>query len=203
MTTARNLLIVAMDTAPDNPVKSGELSLALAGAELIDLLGAEAIELDEDRIVPTGGAAPTDRVLAEAAAALRREKPYEQLGDWLWRRGDSLAGAYAAGLEAEGLLVHRGGRRNPFRGDELVLIDSPARREATESWNSLDPALVTLGEAVGVQGERDTDLPQIADDRVAAVLAAVSDALVELEAVRRRRSIEQAGFDNVWRGLDE
>lgn len=40
----------------------------------------------------------------------------------------------------------------------------------------------------------------MADDTVAAVLAAVNDTLVELAAVRQRRSIEDAAFDNIWRG---
>ena len=32
------------------------------------------------------------------------------------------------------------------------------------------------------------------------VLATVGDAVMELDAVRQRRDIEQAAFDNVWRG---
>ncbi|MYX63583.1 GPP34 family phosphoprotein, partial [Streptomyces sp. SID8382] len=31
------------------------------------------------------------------------------------------------------------------------------------------------------------------------VLAAVNDAVMELEAERQRRAIEEAAFDNVWR----
>lgn len=38
------------------------------------------------------------------------------------------------------------------------------------------------------------------DDTTATVLAAVNDALMELEAVRQRRAIEDAAFDNIWRG---
>ncbi len=33
------------------------------------------------------------------------------------------------------------------------------------------------------------------------MLAAVNDAVVELAAIRQRRSIEDAAFDNIWRGL--
>jgi hypothetical protein len=40
----------------------------------------------------------------------------------------------------------------------------------------------------------------VADDAVAIVLAVVNDALMELEAVRQRRAIEEAAFDNIWRG---
>ncbi|MEU5247025.1 GPP34 family phosphoprotein, partial [Streptomyces asoensis] len=36
-------------------------------------------------------------------------------------------------------------------------------------------------------------------DAVGTVLAAVGDAVTELEAVRQRRSIEDAAFDNIWR----
>ncbi|MYS50602.1 GPP34 family phosphoprotein, partial [Streptomyces sp. SID6013] len=32
-------------------------------------------------------------------------------------------------------------------------------------------------------------------------LAAVHDAVVELAATRQRRSIEEAAFDNIWRGM--
>lgn len=38
------------------------------------------------------------------------------------------------------------------------------------------------------------------DDAVTTVLAAVNDAVMELEAVRQRRSIENAAFANLWRG---
>ncbi|NUP32045.1 MAG: GPP34 family phosphoprotein, partial [Streptomycetaceae bacterium] len=33
------------------------------------------------------------------------------------------------------------------------------------------------------------------------VLAAVGDAATELKAVRQRRDIEQAAYDNIWRGV--
>ncbi|MET8680213.1 GPP34 family phosphoprotein, partial [Streptomyces sp. NPDC004647] len=52
MTTPRDLLIVATDMASSRPVERGALSLALAGAEAIDLLDAQAIGLDGDHIVP-------------------------------------------------------------------------------------------------------------------------------------------------------
>jgi hypothetical protein len=35
---------------------------------------------------------------------------------------------------------------------------------------------------------------------VDTVLACVHDALMNLEALRQRRAIEQAAFDNIWRG---
>ncbi|MFJ5677458.1 hypothetical protein [Streptomyces sp. NPDC093097] len=38
------------------------------------------------------------------------------------------------------------------------------------------------------------------DNGIDTVLAAVNGALMELEAMRQRRAIEQAAFDNIWRG---
>jgi len=35
---------------------------------------------------------------------------------------------------------------------------------------------------------------------VATVLAAVNAAVMELGHVRQRRAIEEAAFDNIWRG---
>jgi hypothetical protein len=40
----------------------------------------------------------------------------------------------------------------------------------------------------------------VADEAVVTVLAAVGDAVMELEAVRQRKAIEDAAFDNIWRG---
>ncbi|WP_338014188.1 hypothetical protein [Streptomyces sp. CB01580] len=44
------------------------------------------------------------------------------------------------------------------------------------------------------------DFPGVDDDVLDTVLAAVHEALTQLEAVRLRRSVEQAAFDNIWRG---
>ncbi|MBT2452767.1 GPP34 family phosphoprotein [Streptomyces sp. ISL-43] len=200
MTTPRDLLIVAMDTGSSRPVEQGDLSLALAGAEVIDLLAAQAIRLDGDHIVPGYQPALADHLLDEAAASLVREAPYESVTDWLWRRGRGLSAAYQAALEAEGQLIRQRRRGISFRAGQLVLVDSPTRRQAADRWASDEPVLVTLAEAVGVRGKRTGDSPDVTDDAVATVLAAVNDALVELAAVRQRRAIEDAAFDNIWRG---
>ncbi|WP_405497356.1 GPP34 family phosphoprotein [Streptomyces sp. NBC_00096] len=200
MTTPRDLLIVAMDMESSGPVEQGDLSLALAGAELIDLLSAEAIGLDGDHIVPGHQSAPADHLLDEAAAALVRETPYESVTDWLWRRGRGLSAGYQAALEAEGQLTRQRRRGVSFRAGRLVLVDSPTRSRAADRWTSDEPVLVALAEAVGVRGQRTGDSPDVTDDAVATVLAAVNDALVELSAVRQRRAIEDAAFDNIWRG---
>ncbi|MET9604871.1 GPP34 family phosphoprotein [Streptomyces sp. NPDC006512] len=200
MTTPRDLLIVAMDTVSDRPAEQGDLSLALAGAEAIDLLGARTVTLDGDLIVPGHQPAPADRLLEEAAASLLREAPYESVTDWLWRRGRGLSLAYQAELEAEGLLVRQRRRGLTLRAGQTVLVDSPARRRAADRWASDDPVLAALTEAVGVRGQRTADSPDVTDDAVATVLAAVHHAVVELAAERQRRSVDEAAFDNIWRG---
>ncbi|MER5183091.1 GPP34 family phosphoprotein [Streptomyces sp. NPDC002896] len=200
MTTARDLLIVAMDTAPDRPLEQGDLSLALAGAEVIDLLGAQAVSLDDDHIVPGYRPAIADRLLDEAASSLVREAPYESVDDWLWRRGRGLSSAYLAALEAEGQVTRQRRRWVPFGTTQKVLADSPARRLAANRWTSDEPVLAALGAAIGIGGKRPEDSPSVVDDAVATVVAAVHDALRELEAVRQRRAIEEAAFDNIWRG---
>ncbi|MDJ0346138.1 GPP34 family phosphoprotein [Streptomyces sp. H10-C2] len=200
MTTPRDLSIAAMDMASGRPVKQGDLSLALAGAEVIDLLDAQAIRLDGDHIVPGHRPAMADRLLDEAAALLVREAPYESVGDWLWRRGRGLSAAYVAALEAEGQLTRHRRHGMPFRPSRTVLVDSPARRQAANRWTADEPILAALAAAVGIRDELPGDSMSLADDAAVTVLAAVNDALMELEAVRQRRAIEDAAFDNIWRG---
>lgn len=202
MSTARSLLMIVLDEPRERAVSSGELSLALAGAELVDLLGAGAVTLREDRLVPGTGAAPTDGPPARAVASLRREEPYEPIGDWLWRRGDGLAEAYLAALEADGSLTRRRRRGHPFAGGEPVLEDSADRRRAAELWSSADPVLVTLARELGLSDRQARVPTEELDDQLTLVLAAVGDALLELAGERQRRTIEQAAFDNVWRGSD-
>ncbi|MFE7930975.1 GPP34 family phosphoprotein [Streptomyces sp. NPDC057456] len=199
MTTAWDLMLVAMDVAPVRPVGQGELSLALAGAEVIDLVGSEAVALDGDLLVPGLAPAPDDRLLAEAAASLVRSTPYESVEDWLWRRGNGLAAAYSARLEADGLVGRPRHGRFPFRSAGTEPLDSPARRHATGRWEADEPVLATLAAAVGLREEPADGFPDLPGESVVTVLAAVGDATAELEAVRQRRSIEDAAFDNIWR----
>ncbi|MGY0056295.1 GOLPH3/VPS74 family protein [Streptomyces sp. LZ34] len=200
MTTPRDLLIVAMETVPDRPVERGDLSLGLAGAEMIDLIGAQALSLDGDVIVPGLQPPIADRLLNEAASSLDRQAPYESVGDWLWRRGRGLSAAYAAALEQEGEITRRRHRWTPFRTGRPALADSPAHHEAADRWTSDEPVLAALAAAVGIREEPPGDSPDVADEAVVTVLAAVNDAVMELEAVRQRRAIEEAAFDNIWRG---
>ncbi|MFC9606415.1 GPP34 family phosphoprotein [Streptomyces niveus] len=210
MTTPRDLLITTLDVASSRLPGQGDLSLALAGGELIDLLNARAVVLDGDRIVPDESGAVDDRLLNEASAALVRQAPYESVDDWLWRRGRGLAAVYLTDLRSEGQITRR--RRSrwaPFGGDRTVLSDTPARRSARERWTSNEPVLTSLGTAIGIrdqehrQDEQEQQLerlPDVADEAVETVLATVHNAVRDLEAERQRRSIEDAAFDNIWRG---
>ncbi|RNL73269.1 GPP34 family phosphoprotein [Streptomyces sp. I6] len=254
MTTSRDLMIIAMDAAPSRAVEQGDLSLALAGAEVIDLLAVEAVTLDGDRIVPGLGPATDDPLLGRAVSSLVREAPYEPVGDWLWRRGRGLSAEYLAALEAEGLFARQRRRGLFSRARRDVPADTPVRRAAVERLASDEPVLAALASALGLHdsgvpgvpggqdgrdghdapdgrggtgwgpldGTRGQDgsaretgrgevredpgpggssgsSPGVSDD-VDTVLAAVLDALTQLQAIRQRRAVEQAAFDNVWRG---
>ncbi|WP_406194361.1 MULTISPECIES: GPP34 family phosphoprotein [unclassified Streptomyces] len=202
MNTARDLAIVALDMAPDHPVEQGELSLALAAAEVFDLLDAGALVLDGDeRIAPSAQAPTGDRLLDEAASSLVRQEPYESVEDWLWRRGRGLSSAYGAELESLGLTARPRGHRISLRAGRSVPVDSAARQQAEERWASGDPVLAALAAAAGVHEMPADAADDLTDETVTTVLAAVGNAVVELEAVRQRRGIEDAAFDNVWRGF--
>ncbi|MFF2324659.1 MULTISPECIES: GPP34 family phosphoprotein [unclassified Streptomyces] len=200
MTTPRDLLITAMDTSTSRSLERGDLSLALAGAELIDLLDTRAVGLDGDRVVPDHPPESTDRLLDEAASSLVRQPPYESVDDWLWRRGRGLAAVYLDALEADGQLARqRHARWMPARADEMVLVDSPARRGAADRWASGEPVLIALAAAVGIRDKPAEDSPVAVDDAVTTVLAATEDALRDLEFQRQRKALDQAAFDNIWR----
>ncbi|MEV5546206.1 GPP34 family phosphoprotein [Streptomyces sp. NPDC052309] len=199
MTTPRDLLIATLDVASDRPVAQGDLSLALAGAELIDLVDAGAVTLDGDRIVPGPQRAMGDRLLDGAVSSLDREVPYESVEDWLWRRGRGLAEAYGAALEAEGRLTRQRHRWLPRRPERTALGDSPARRHAAGRWTSGEPVLAGLAAAMGIREAPADDFEGPGAEALVTVLAAVGDALAELAAVRQRRQIEEAAFDNIWR----
>ena len=200
MTTPRDLLLVALDMESDRPLERGDLSLALAGAELIDLLDMQAITLDGERIVPVDRPTAGDRLLDEAASSLVRQEPYESVADWLWRRGRGLFSTYLAAREAEGQVTRQRRRWRLFRTGRTTRVDSPAHRAAAKSWTSGDAVLAALAAAAGIHGERTADSPDITDDAVATVLATVNAAVMELGLERQRRAIEGAAFDNIWRG---
>ncbi|MEU0060268.1 GPP34 family phosphoprotein [Streptomyces sp. NPDC006334] len=198
MTTAKDLFMIAIDS--ERPVGQGDLSLALAGAELIDLIRAGTVGLDGDHIVPGGPPPLDDGFLGEAAAGLTRQLPYEQVEDWLWRRGRDLSATYQAALEESGELTPQRSSRSPFGPQSLKPVDTPARRRAADRWKDREPVLTSLAAAVGIGDERSDDGTGLDDEAVTRVVAGVHDAVRELEAVRQRRTIENAAFANIWRG---
>lgn len=198
MTTAKDLFIIVMDLK--HSVGQGDLSLVLAGAELIDLIGAGAVAVDGECIVPSGQPTLDDRFMNEAAAGLTRRAPYERIEDWLWRRGRDLAAAYQAALEENEELKPQRSGRLPFGSKRVEPVDTPARRRASDRWNEKEPVLAALASVVGIDAGRSDDDPGLDDEAVTTVLAAAHDAVMELEAVRQRRTIENAAFANLWRG---
>ncbi|MFE3555062.1 GPP34 family phosphoprotein [Streptomyces sp. NPDC059193] len=200
MTTAQDLFTIALEPQPERNVGQGDLSLSLAGAELIDLLSAQAIDLDGDLIVPGPQPALDDRLLDASASALRRQAPYEHVEEWLWRRGRDLAAAYQSTFEEDGLLTRARRGRLGLGAERMELADTPARRLAQTRWEEDEPVLATLAAAIGIhraEGAQDDADP--GSEAVTTVLAAVNDAVMELEAVRQRRTIENSAFANVWR----
>ncbi|MFJ4341536.1 GPP34 family phosphoprotein [Streptomyces sp. NPDC088915] len=200
MSTAKDLFIITVEPEPERAVGQGDLSLALAGAELVDLIGAGAVAVDGDRIVPGGPPVSDDRLLGEAVTGLVRQPPYERIEDWLWRRGRDLSSVYRAALEEDGELTRKRSGRSPFGSERVVPVDTPARRRAADRWEAGDPVLAVLASAVGIGDERPDEQPGLDDEAVTTVVAAVHDAVMELEAVRQRRTIENAAFANLWRG---
>ncbi len=121
MTTAKDLFIIAMDLK--HSVGQGDLSLALAGAELIDLIGAGVVTVDGDRIVPGGQPTLEDRFMGEAAAGLTLQAPYERIEDWMWRRGRDLSAAYQAVMEENDELKPQFGRRVDQDARAAIALD--------------------------------------------------------------------------------
>jgi hypothetical protein len=199
MSTARDLTLVVMDVLPDRPVEQGDLSLALAGAEAVDLLESGTLTLDGDHMVP-GPRTPTgDRLLDRAAASLLRQEPYETVEQWLWRRGVELAAAYVDDLKRRGLITHPRGHGFRLRSARTVPAESPERARAEKRRESGEPVLADLLAVLGI-GEEPSEADENAvPDAVTTVLAAVGDAVTQLEATRLRRNIENAAFDNLWR----
>ncbi|UWE09906.1 GOLPH3/VPS74 family protein [Actinacidiphila bryophytorum] len=202
MTTARDLLFVAMDMPSTRTLERGDLSLALAGAELIDLLGLGAATLDGEFVLPTGVSDTADPQLGQAAAALAPVADGETVEDWLWRRGRGLSDTYLAALEADGLLGREERRRFlVLRTSRMVLADSPGRRRASHRWAADEPVLLALADAVGISGP--PPLPEPGPGPGATVVAAVRHAVDELAAERRRRAhrLDDARQTSVRRGF--
>ncbi|MFB6549821.1 GPP34 family phosphoprotein [Streptomyces sp. NPDC056405] len=217
MNTARDLFVITLEVPSGRPITQGDVSLALAGAELVDLRDAHALRLDGDRIVPLDDHADgTNALTAQASAQLVTEPPYETVEQWLWRRGRGLAGSYADDLAARTAGDAQGGLLPRFlRHFGLTRSQEPPvrpRHEATDRQVPDDSVLAAFAGTLGIgqaappvpteptEPTEPTDMTTAdqADD-VGLILAVVSDALMELEAERQRRQIEQDAYDNVWR----
>ncbi|MGW1774898.1 GPP34 family phosphoprotein [Streptomyces sp. NPDC002104] len=205
MSTAKDLFIITMEERPGADVRQGDLSLALAGAELIDLLAVQTASLDGDTIVPGERYELHDELVTEAASALIRQTPYEKVDGWLWRRGLDLSATYQAALEAAGQLTR--GRRAllPFGNDHLEVAESPVRRRALSRWEAREPTLIALAAAVDVvatpsdDANEHGDEPACEEEAVARVLAALNAAVTELKTARQRRSPKHEAFAHDWR----
>ncbi|MER5949492.1 GPP34 family phosphoprotein [Streptomyces sp. NPDC001904] len=202
-TTAQDLVLVALDVPHEQRAEPGALSLALAGAEAIDLVMRGALSVDGDRMVPGPRRPADDGLLDRAAATLVRNEPYETVENWLWRRGPGLAAAYVAELERSGLIDRPRPKRHKFwarPADPDRRADVLARRAAQARAASCEPVLVEL---LAATRRQDTSSWQRrddpGDDAVVTVLAAVGEAVTHLAAARLRRAIEIDAFDNIWR----
>ncbi len=200
MTTAQDLTLVVLGLLPDQPVEQGDLSLALAGAEAIDLLESGALTLDGERMVPGPRVTTGDHLLDQAAASLAAQEPGGTVEDWLWRRGRELAAAYVDDLDRAGLFVHPRRHGIHLWSGRTVPADSPERARAEERHKSGEPVLGGLLAALGIVAGPTEEDESPAGDAVTTVLAAVGDAVTQLEALRLRRDVENAAFDNMWRG---
>lgn len=189
MTTSRDLLLTVMDRPEGGGVDKGDLSLALAGAETVDLLTARAVTLDGDRLAVAPGGEAGEALLGEALALLAQEPAGQTVDDWLWHRGRGLTAVYLAALEADGSLVREQVRRWGFlRDGRLVPADSPARRRAGHRWSADDPVFMALAAAVGLREEDPPPDLEPPGGPVGEVLDAVRHAVLELTEERRLRT---------------
>ncbi|MET9223747.1 GPP34 family phosphoprotein [Streptomyces sp. NPDC088197] len=131
MTTPRDLIVVAMDVPPDLLVDRGDLSLALAGAELIDLIAAKELTLRGDRVVPVprpeGERRTADRLLGEALTAYETATRSAEAADRDPGRATDKATERAAGEAAD---RPTGKRAEPAA--ESGADDNPGER--VEDW---------------------------------------------------------------------
>ncbi|MFI9219376.1 GPP34 family phosphoprotein [Streptomyces werraensis] len=199
MATALHLAALAAvpGAAPD--FEQGDLSLALAGAELIDLADLHAIVLMRDRIVPAAAPRTENPMLIEAASEITRDAPHETVERWLWRRGRDLAARYRIALRATLPEPQARAYRRPFR-QAAPAVGPHVLCSATDRLIAGDPVLTHLAAAAGIAGAPPADALDGLDEDEIGVLAHVHQAITHLAAERQRRSVERGGFDAFWRG---
>ncbi|MZE68812.1 GPP34 family phosphoprotein [Streptomyces sp. SID5789] len=197
MATAHDLSALATSPDTDAGLEEGDLSLALAGAELLDLVDVQAALLVSDRILPVVSPRHVDTMLAEAASAIVQNSPYETVESWLWRRGRDLVARYRAALEVTASGESARTYRHPFRRAHPV-VDPTVLRHATDRLASGDPILVGLAASVGLAEPPAREAEGLSADE-ATILTVVHGAVTELAAERQRRSVEHGAYDNIWR----
>lgn len=180
MATAQRLSALAVVLGGEPRVEQGDLSLALAAAELIDLTEAQAVLLDGDRVLPAAPVRTGCPMLIEAASQVVRDFPYETVVGWLWRRGSGLAGRYRAAA-ADARHVHRDAA------------------DAMGDWN--DPVLAHLAAAAWMRPTPSDDTAADLDPDQIAILGETHQAVTQLAAERQRRSIERGPSEGILRGF--
>ncbi|MER7738319.1 GPP34 family phosphoprotein [Streptomyces sp. NPDC096538] len=196
MTTAHDLAALAAAPGTDPAPDRGDLSLVLAGAELLDLADARAVVLGAERITPVVAPHDVDPMLMEAASEITREPPYETVESWLWRRGAGLAARYGAAVEAAEPYRPPRSHRRPFHRPRPV-VSPLVVRHGVDRLRAGDPLFVGLAAAAGMAEAPADVFGSLADDET-AVLAAIHQAITQLAAERQRRSAQQGAFDNIW-----
>ncbi|MFD0053689.1 GPP34 family phosphoprotein [Streptomyces sp. NPDC127168] len=180
MGKAQRLSALAVALGGDPRIEEGDLSLALAAAELVDLTEAQAVLLHGDRLLPAARVETGSPMLIEAASELVRDVPYETVVGWLWRRGSGLAGRYRVAV-----------------GDARHLHRQAA--EAMRDWN--DPVLAHLAAAAGMRPTPSDEASADLDHDQIAILGEVHQAVTQLAAERQRRSIERGPSEGILRGF--
>ncbi|MGI5397489.1 GPP34 family phosphoprotein [Streptomyces sp. CA-251251] len=198
MGTAHDLSALAASPDADPGLEEGDLSLALAGAELLDLAGVQAVLLVSDRILPMVSPRHVDPMLAEAASKIVQDSPYETVESWLWRRGRDLAARYRAAVEVTAPGDSTWSYRHPFRRGHPVVVNPFVLRHGIDRLEAGEPLLVSLAAAAGLAEAPANEVDGFTDDE-AFILAEVHRAVTQLAAERQRRSVEQGAYDNIWR----
>lgn len=197
MATALHLAALAAAPGVQPDFEQGDLSLALAGAELIDLADLHAVVLMGDRIMPA--AAPRREKADRSRFGDRSGRPHQTVESWLWRRGRDLAARYRVALRATLPEPLARACRHPFR-QAAPAAGPQVLCSATDRLIAGDPVLTHLAAAAGIAEPLPADALDGLDEDEIAVLADIHQAITQLAAERQRRSVERGGFDNLWRG---
>jgi golgi phosphoprotein 3 len=145
---SEELLLLALDDDTGANRAQWSLDAALAGAVLLDLIGAGALREEDGDLVADAGHAPVHPVLADALAAIAADDRPRSAKHWvskLPRRVKPLKGRVAERLVDRGILSGEDRRTlGLFRTTRYVEADPSAERDLRER---LSRALLGDGEA--------------------------------------------------------